>query len=72
MDEGCEVCFKDQIDIGSSNDSLIKTISLMCNKEWTTYVRIMIKSEIRGIELIARMIAQNDISNKSSQSPDFS
>jgi hypothetical protein len=33
-------------------------MSLVCNeKEWTTYVKVMTKSEIRGIELVARMVA---------------
>jgi hypothetical protein len=36
----------------------MKTKSPMCNeKEWTTYVGVVMKSEIRGIELVARMVA---------------
>jgi hypothetical protein len=58
MDEGCEVRFEDRIDIGSSNGPWMKTKSPMCNeKEWTTYVGVVMKSEIRGIELVARMVA---------------
>jgi hypothetical protein len=30
-------------------------------KEWSAYVGVMIKSEIRGIELVARMVAQNNV-----------
>jgi hypothetical protein len=48
-------------------------MSQVCNeKEWTVYVRIVMKSKIRVIELIARMVAQNDFGGKSSQSPTLS
>jgi hypothetical protein len=58
LDEGCEVYFEGRIDIGSSNGPRMKTMSLVCNeKEWTTYVKVMTKLEIRGIELVARMVA---------------
>jgi hypothetical protein len=57
MDEGCEVLFEGRIDIGSSNDPRMKMMSPICNeKEWTTYVGVVMKSEIHGIELFARMI----------------
>jgi hypothetical protein len=50
MDECCEVCFEGRIDIGSSSGPRMKTISPVCNEtEWTTYVRVVIKSEIHGI-----------------------
>jgi hypothetical protein len=69
MDKGCEVYFEGQIDIGSSNGPRMKTISLVCNeKEWTTYVRVVMKSKIRGIELVARMIGWNDVGDESSRS----
>jgi hypothetical protein len=42
-------------------------ISLVCNEnEWTTYVRIMIKSEIHGIEFVARMVGWNNANDESS------
>jgi hypothetical protein len=56
MDEGFEVCFKGRIDIGSSNGPRMKTMSPVCNEEWTTYVGVMIKLEIHGIELVIRMV----------------
>jgi hypothetical protein len=39
-----------------------------CNgKEWTTYVRVMMKSEIHEIELVARMVGRDDIDDDSSR-----
>jgi hypothetical protein len=53
----------------SSNDPQMKTISPVCNeKKWTTYVGIVMKSEIHGIELVTRMVARNDIGDESSWS----
>jgi hypothetical protein len=73
MDEGCKVHFECRIDIGSSNDPRMKTMSPICNEmEWTMYVRVMIKSEIHRIELVARMVGQNDIDDESSRSPTLS
>jgi hypothetical protein len=47
MDEDCEVHFEGRIDIGSSNDRQMKTMSPICNgKKWTVYVRVVIKYEI--------------------------
>jgi hypothetical protein len=47
----------------------MKMISQVCDeKEWTTYVSVMRKSEIHGIELVARMVARNDVGDKSSRS----
>jgi hypothetical protein len=70
MDEGFEVRFDGRIDIGSINNPWMKTMSLVCNeKEWTTYVRVMMKLEIHGIELLARMVGQNDFGDETSQSP---
>jgi hypothetical protein len=61
MGEGYEFWFEDRIDIGSSNGPQMKTISPVCNeKEWTTYVRVGMKLEIHGIELIVRMVGRND------------
>jgi hypothetical protein len=57
MDEGCEVQFEGQIDIMLSNAPRMKTLLPVCDEEWTTYVGVMTKSEIRGIELDARMVA---------------
>jgi hypothetical protein len=66
MDEGCEVCFEGRIDIGSSNGPRMKTMSPVCNeKEWTTYVGVVMKSEIHGIWLVVRMVAQNDVGDES-------
>jgi hypothetical protein len=40
----------------------MKTISPVCNeKEWAMYVKVMMKSEIYGIELVIRMVAWNDV-----------
>jgi hypothetical protein len=51
----------------------MKTMSPVCDEnEWTTYVGVMIKSEIRGIELVARMVAWNDVGDESSRSPTLS
>jgi hypothetical protein len=70
MDEDCEVRFEGPIDIGSSNGPQMETMSSICDeKEWKTYVGVMIKSEIYGIELVARMVARNDVSDESSRSP---
>jgi hypothetical protein len=70
MDEDCEVRFEGQIDIGSSNGPQMEMMSSICDeKEWKTYVGVMIKSEIYGIELVARMVARNDVSDESSRSP---
>jgi hypothetical protein len=70
MDEGCEIRFEGRIDIGSSNGPRMKTMSPICNeKKWTTYVSVVMKSEIHGIELVARMVARNDVGNESSRSP---
>jgi hypothetical protein len=44
-------------------------MSPMSNEEWTTYVEVVMKSEIHGIELVTRMVGQNDVGKKSSRSP---
>jgi hypothetical protein len=50
MDEDSEVHFEGQIDIGSSNGPQIKMMSPVCNeKEWTMYIGVVMKLEIRGI-----------------------
>jgi hypothetical protein len=70
LDKGCEVQFEGHIDIGSSIGPRMKTMSPVCDEnEWTTYVGVVIKSEIHGIELVARMVARNDIVDESSLSP---
>jgi hypothetical protein len=47
----------------------MKTMSLVCDeKEWTTYISVVMKSEISGIEFVARMIARNNIGDESSRS----
>jgi hypothetical protein len=67
---GCQVRFEGWIDIGSSNDPRMKMMSLVYNeKDWTTYVGVVMKLEICGIELVARMVIWNDIGDESSQSP---
>jgi hypothetical protein len=38
-------------------------------KEWTAYVGVVMKSDIHGIELVARLVARNDVGDKSSRSP---
>jgi hypothetical protein len=68
MDEGSEVPFEGQLDIGSSNGPQIKMMTPMCNeKEWTAYVRVVMKSEIHMIELVvvARMVGRNDVGDES-------
>jgi hypothetical protein len=51
----------------------MKTMSPICDeKEWTTYVGVMMKSEIHVIELIVRMVARNDVGDESSRSPTLS
>jgi hypothetical protein len=48
----------------------MKTMSLVYDeKEWTTYIGVVMKSEIHVIELVAIMISQNDVGDKSSRSP---
>jgi hypothetical protein len=67
MDEGCEVCFESRIDIGSSNDLRMKTMSPVCNeKESIAYIGVMMKSDICGIELVVGMVVWNDIGDESS------
>jgi hypothetical protein len=69
MDEGCEVQFEGRIGIGSSNGPRIKTMSPVCDeKEWTTYVGVVMGSEIHRIELAAIKVARNDIADESSRS----
>jgi hypothetical protein len=70
MDEGCEVRLEGPIDIRLSNGPWMKTMSPAYNeKEGTVYARVMMKSKIYGIVLFARMVARNDIGDKSSLSP---
>jgi hypothetical protein len=48
----------------------MKMMSPVCDeKEWTTYVGVVMKSEIRGVELVGRMVFQNNVGDKSSWSP---
>jgi hypothetical protein len=48
----------------------MKTMSPVCDEnEWTTYVGVVMKSEIHGIELVARMVAWNDVGDESFRSP---
>jgi hypothetical protein len=69
MDKGCEVRFEGRIDIGLSNGLRMKTMSPVCDeKELITYVGVMMKLEMRGIELLARMVAWNDVGDESSRS----
>jgi hypothetical protein len=70
MDDGCEIRFEGRIDIKSSNGPQMKMMSPICDeKEWPTYVGVVMKSEIRGIELVARMVIQNDVGDESSRLP---
>jgi hypothetical protein len=69
MDEGCEVRFEGRIDIELSNGPRMKTMSSVCDEqEWTAYFSVVIKSEIHVIELVARMVARNDVGDESSRS----
>jgi hypothetical protein len=48
----------------------MKTMSLVYDEnEWTSYVSVVMKSEIHEIELIARMVTRNDVGDESSRSP---
>jgi hypothetical protein len=48
-------------------------MSPVCNeKEWPMYVRVVIKLEIHRIELVARMVGQDDIDDESSRLPTLS
>jgi hypothetical protein len=50
----------------------MKMMSPVCNeKEWTAYVSVGMKSEIRGIELVAIKVAQNDVADECSRSLTF-
>jgi hypothetical protein len=47
----------------------MKMMSPVCDdKEWTADVAVVMKSEICGIELVARMVAQNDVGDECSRS----
>jgi hypothetical protein len=73
MNEDCEVRFECRIDIGLSNGPWIKTMSPICDEnEWTAYIGVVMKLEIRGIELVARIVARNDVCDESSRSPTLS
>jgi hypothetical protein len=68
MDECCEVQFEGRIDIGSSNGPWMNTMPLVCDeREWTSYVGVVIKSEIQGMELVGRKVAWNVMLTQSSQ-----
>jgi hypothetical protein len=43
-------------------------MSQVCNEEWTTYVEVMMKSKICGIELVVRMVVRTDVGDESSRS----
>jgi hypothetical protein len=44
-------------------------MSPVCDEnEWTTYIGVVMKSEICGIGLVARMVSRNDVGHKSSRS----
>jgi translation elongation factor EF-Tu-like GTPase len=46
----------------------MKVMSPVCNeKERIAYVRVVMKSEIHGIELVARMVGRNDVGDESSR-----
>jgi hypothetical protein len=48
---------------------LISGRAMGCHeKEWTAYIGVMMKSEIHGIELVARIVARNDVGDESSRS----
>jgi hypothetical protein len=47
----------------------MKTMSPVCDEKWTAYVGIVMKSEIHKIELVARMVARNDVGDESSRLP---
>jgi hypothetical protein len=51
----------------------MKTMPPVCDeKEWTAYVGVVMKSEIHEIELVARMVARNDVGDESSRSSTLS
>jgi hypothetical protein len=66
VDESCEIRFECRIDIRSSNGPRMKMMPLVCDEnEWTAYVGVVIKSEIHWIEMVARIVARNDVGDKS-------
>jgi hypothetical protein len=69
MDENFDVRLEDQIDVGLSNGPWMKMMLAMCNEEWTSYVGVVMESEIHGIELVAARVGRNIICDKSSRSP---
>jgi hypothetical protein len=57
MEENFDVRFEGRIDIGSYNAPQMKTMTSVCNeKEWMAYVRVVMKLEIHGIELVATRV----------------
>jgi hypothetical protein len=43
----------------------MKTMSPVCNEEWIAYVDVVIKSEFCGKELVARIVARNNVGDES-------
>jgi hypothetical protein len=69
MDANFYVRLEGRIDLGSSNGPRMKMISTVCNeKEWTTYLGVVMKSEILAIELVATRVDWNIICDESSRS----
>jgi hypothetical protein len=68
MDEGVELRFEGRINIGSSNGPQMKMMTSVCNEnECKAYVRVVIKSEIHTIELVAIIVNRNDAGDESSR-----
>jgi hypothetical protein len=44
-------------------------LSVCDEKEWTSYVSVVMKSEIQWIKMVTRMVAQNNVGDESSRSP---
>jgi hypothetical protein len=73
LEENCDVRFEGRCDIGSSNDPRIKVMGLVCTeKDWETNVEVVMKSEVRGLELIATRVERNNVCDECSRSPTLS
>jgi hypothetical protein len=70
IDENFDAQLEGRIDVGSSNSPRMKMMSSVCNEnEWAAYVGVVMKSEIRAIELVATRIGCNVMCDESSHSP---
>jgi hypothetical protein len=70
LEENCDVRFEGRCDIGSSNGPRIKVMGLVCTeKDWETYVEVVTKFEVHGLELVATRVEQNVVCDECSRLP---